>query len=195
MLVSDFILQTRAELQEKREFWKDPELLIKLQRAYVSLQFDMPYFMTSENIVIQEGKDMCYLKHKPLRGVLLRIQSQNYDFVDDENLYLETTKKVYSFVNTELLLPSVVRKKTKGFIRYKYEKTLKTDKCEIEIPLNWYKALRLLFMSEIHEKPTRNTKERNLSDYYLKRYSQEITRLRHHKTARAKNITANFQRI
>lgn len=195
MIVSDFILQTRKDLQEKKEFWNNAELLIKLRRAYISLQSDLPYFITSENVVIKEGKDVCYLTKKPLRDILLSVDNQSYAYIDDENLYKDPSNHVYSFSEKSVLFPAVFTKEVKGFIRYKYEKEILTDKCEIEIPLNWHNALRLLFMAEVHEKPTRNTKERNLSEYYLKKYKEEIFKLKHIKTATVKNVTSHFQKV
>ncbi|MFW9625380.1 MAG: hypothetical protein ACMV1K_01445, partial [Sulfurospirillum sp.] len=192
MIVSDFIVQTRMELQEKKEFWGDAELLLKLRRAYVSLQFDLPYFMTSEEVVIKEGKDRCYLDKKPLKDITLTISDKAFCFIDDENLYRYLDKDVYSFSEQELIFSKPFLKESTGFIRYKYEKEIKTDKCEIEIPLNWHKALRLLFMAEIQEKPTRNTKDRNLSEYYLQKYKEEILKLKQHKTVRAKGITSDY---
>jgi len=195
MIVSDFILQTRAELQEKAEFWKNAELLIKLRRAYISLQFDLPYFMTSEKVIIKEGKDRCYLEQKAIKDISLEIGGDAFEYSDDENLYKYPDKKLYCFENRELLFANTATRELKGTIRYKYEKEIKSFGCEIEIPLSWYKALRLLFMSEIHEKPTRNSKERNLSEYYLKKYENEVFKLKHGKKARPKNITVNYQKV
>lgn len=195
MIVSDFILQTRAELQEKKEFWHDAELLLKLRRAYISLQFDLPYFMMSEEVVIKEGKDRCYLSGKPLKDISFVLDGRAFSYIDEDNLYKYPDKDIYSFRENELIFARVFKTQSTGIIRYKHEKQIKSDKCEIEIPLNWHKALRLLFMAEIQEKPTRNSKERNLSDYYLQKYKEEILKLKHNKTVRAKNIVSDYQRI
>lgn len=195
MIVSDFILQTRAELQEKKEFWNDSELLIKLQRSYVSLQFDLPYFISSELLNIKKGKAECYLEHKALKDIYVDIAGTSYKYIDIDNLHKDRTQNFYTFIGNEILFNNVFLKDTTGIISYKYEKTLKTNKCEIEIPNNWHKALRLLFMSEIHEKPTRNTKERNLSDYYAKKYDKEVYKLKREQKAIPKNVTSNYQRI
>lgn len=195
MLASDFILQTRAELQEKKEFWSASELLIKLQRSYISLQFDLPYFISSEEVSIKEGKSECYLKHKALKDIHLLIDRIKYDYVDLENIFKPSFFKIYSFNEDKLITNQTFTKEAIVKIVYKYEKKIVNDKCEIEIPSNWFKALRLLFMSEIHEKPTRNTKERNLSEYYLKKYDTEIRKLKTQQKARAKGLTSKYQRI
>ena len=195
MKASDFILQTRADLQEKSEHWKDEELLLKLQRAYISLQFDLPFFIAKENIDIQEGTQEYYLKHTPISNISLKIDSFNIEYSLNENFYSQQKENSYTFEENILVIGFIPNFTAIGLIVYKYAKELANANCEIEIPLIYYKALRLLFMSEIHEKPTRNTKERVLSVHYINLYEKEIANLKVKQKKRAKNITSNYQRI
>lgn len=195
MKATDFILQTRIDLQEKSEHWRDEELLLKLQRAYVSLQFDLPYFIARESVAITEGVQSYYLGFTPLKNVTLSVDEQVLEFTTLENFYVRTSEKSYTFDNNMLLLGFVPTKAMDGVVVYRYAKELANINCEIEIPITHHKALRLLFLSEIHEKPTRNSKERVLSLHYLKLYEQEMLRLKVLQPMRAKNITSNYQRI
>lgn len=195
MTARDFILQTRSDLQEKSEHWKDEELLIKLQRAYVSLQFDLPCFIARQSITTIEGKQEYYLNFTPIKNITLSIDSRSLDFTTLENFYIQANENSYTFDSNLLLLGFVPSTPLVVTVVYKFAKELVTENCEIEIPILHYKALRLLFMSEIHEKPTRNTKERVLSVHYIKLYEQELMRLKVQQKIRAKNITSNYQRF
>jgi hypothetical protein len=195
MKASDFILQTRADLQEKSEHWKDEELLMKLQRSYVSLQFDLPYFITSETIAITEGKSEYYLLNEPLKNVSFSIDSTAFNFSTIDNFYISLKDKQYTFNTNRVIINHIPIKNSIGIIVYKFNKKLVTTNCEVELPAIYLKALRLLFMSDIHEKPTRNTKERNLSVHYIKLYEQEIRKLKIDQKLRPTNLTSNYQRI
>ena len=196
ILTRDFILQVKSDLQEKSEHWTVDDLLIKLQRAYISLQSDLPYFMGIEMIPIEKGKveyrlDKIFLKH-----VSFVIDGAAYDYDDIENIYTSTiSQNIYSYHNGNIFLNKLPQKDLSAKIAYKYEKKLKNANCYIEIPSNWHEALRLLFMSKIQEKPTRNTKERNLSKHYLDLYRAEINDLRKTKKAITKNVTSKYQRV
>lgn len=197
MLVKDFLLQIRTELDEKSnvKFWKDEELFFKLQRCYITLQFDLPYFINREKLFIQEGKSECYLTFTALKNISLVIDGDTYSYSDIENIFNFNEKKLYTFDDNLVLLNQTMKKDTVGLIRYRYEKELKNINCRIELPRNYFKALRFLLMSEIHEKPKLNTKERNLSEYYVKKYDKEIVKLTKFKKARVKNIRSNYQII
>ena len=197
MIAKEFIDQTRIELDEKgsKKHWNDNELFIKLQRAYVSLQFDLPYFMCSEELQIQEGKDSYDLKFVALKNIEFSIDKTPIEYSDIENIYLYKDVSRYSFDEDRLLLNFIPQKNGVGTIRYRYEKTLETMNCVIDIPQNYRRALRLLFMSEIHEKPILNTKERNLSSHYLGLYEKEIFKLGKLKKIRSKNLVSQYQII
>ncbi|MDT8337571.1 MAG: hypothetical protein RQ763_00085 [Sulfurimonas sp.] len=195
MKASDFILQTRSDLQEKSEHWKDEELLLKLQRAYVSLQFDLPCFIAKQSIAIVDGKQEYYLDYTPIKNVALSIDNRSLDFATLEFFYVRANENSYTFDKNIMLLGFMPTNAMSATIVYKYAKELATENCEIEVPNTQYKALRLLFLSEIHEKPTRNSKERVLSLHYLRLYEQEMMKLKVLQPIRAKNITSNYQRI
>jgi len=195
MRARDFILQTRTDLQEKSEHWRDEELLLKLQRAYISLQFDLPCFVARETLAITEGTTSYYLNFPPLKNISMVVDGVSLAFTTLENFYAQPCEKSYTFENQSLLLGFVPLVDTDGVVVYKHAKELANENCEVEIPITHHKALRLLFLSEIHEKPTRNSKERVLSLHYLKLYEQEMMRLKVLQPIRAKNITSNYQRI
>lgn len=197
MTAADFILQTRVELQEKAEHWKDKELFLKLQRSYVSLQFDLPYFIYSEILDIQEGKNKYNLTFKPAANLSFVIGDTPLNYVSNEYFFsTPSLSDSYTFMGDVVVLsrlthPGIIT----GAIAYKYEKNLENEQCEIEMPAQYHKALRFMLLSEIHEKPTLNTKQRNLSQYYMGLYEQEVRKLRHFQKTRPKNVTSKFQRI
>ena len=195
MKARDFILQTRTDLQEKSEHWRDEELLLKLQRAYISLQFDLPCFVARETLAITKGITSYYLNFVPLKNISMVVDGVSLAFTTIENFYAQPCEKCYTFENQSLLLGFVPLVNIEGVVVYKHAKELANENCEVEIPVTHHKALRLLFLSEIHEKPTRNSKERVLSSHYLKLYEQEMMRLKVLQPMRAKNITSNYQRI
>lgn len=195
MKASDFILQTRVELNEKTEFWNDEELLIKLQRSYLALQYDLPFFTAKESLVIEKDKDEYYLKYTPLKNVSLKIDGKTFNYTDADYFYIVDDESYYTFEADKLLLGFTPDKIMDAVIVYRHEKSLENANCNIETPSIYNKALRLLFMSEIHEKPTRNTKERNLNIHYLKLYDAELKNLRINKKMRPRNIQSNYQRI
>lgn len=195
MRASDFILQTRVELNEKTEFWNDEELLIKLQRSYLALQYDLPFFTAKESLVIEKDKDEYYLLYTPLKSIILKINAQVFDYADMDYFYVTEDTNRYTFEGNKLILGFTPSETMDATIVYRHEKYLENGNCHIETPSIYNKALRLLFMAEIHEKPTRNTKERNLNIHYLKLYDAELQNLKVNKKMRPKNIQSNYQRI
>lgn len=193
MKANDFILQTRADLQEKSQHWKNEELFVKLQRCYIALQFDLPFFITRESVAIKKDKSEYHLLNTPLKNVGLKINSIPYDYIDIENFYTSTKEIQYSFDGNKLLISSVPTADSTAEVAYRYQKALENGNCEIETPSIYNKALRFLFLSDIHEKPTRNTKERDLSVHYLKLYKQEVKEQVINKKSRPKNITSKYQ--
>lgn len=196
MLAKDFITQTRIELDEKAsEHWSNEELFIKLQRSYVSLQYDIPFFLSTETVDIKKGITEYYLTYTALKNVGMSIDGTPYTYSDIENFYLSDTPRRYTFDENRMLLYPAPLEDASAVVVYRHEKRLENENCHIELPAYQHKALRLLFMSEIHEKPTRNTKERNLSLHYLKLYEAEKVKLKVEKKMRPRNITTNYQRI
>jgi len=194
MRVSDFILQTRTDLQEKSEHWNDEDLLIKLKRAYVSLQYDLPYFIQREELSIIEGNSEYYLEYEALKNVSLIIDEQEYLFSNVENFYTVPKERTYTFMQNRLLV-STPKRDSKALIFYRHCKMIETLNCFVELPIHYHNALRLLFLSYIQEKPTRNSKERNLSLHYLKLYEKELYKLKKEQKARPKNIKSNYQKV
>jgi len=195
MRASDFILQARDDLQEKSEHWSEEGMLIKLQRAYIALQFDLPYFIVNQTLDIKEGKSEYYLTSTPLKNVMLKIAGEKFNYLDIENFYITSKKNQYTFNEDMLIINSIPVKDSAEKIVYKYQKVIETLNCEVELPVLYHKALRLLLMSEIHEKPLGNTKLRNLNTHYLKLYALEIKKLKTEQNTRPRNITSNYQKV
>jgi hypothetical protein len=195
MRAHDFIIQTRVELQEKSQHWSDDELFVKLQRSYVALQFALPFFIKKETFVIPKGSSEQYLAYAPAQNIGFSIDSVSYKYKDIGHFYVDEESGSYTLDSDRLLFYPTADKDVNGIVVYRYHEEIKTLNCEVAIPKSWYKALRLLFMSEIHEKPTRNTKERNLSTHYLKLYEMELQNLKQNQQVRPVNITSNYQRI
>jgi hypothetical protein len=193
--VSDFILETKHQLQEKsNDFWSKEEIFFQLQRAYIDIQTDMPYFVHNQAIVFDNTLSFC-LEHMPLKGLKLSIGSIEYEYCDIDNMYVDTncTYK-YSFMNKELVINTVFNE-INGFFAFKYIKELENENYYIELPLSWFTALRYLLFAYLHEKPTRNSKERNLSSYYYKMYQNALIKLKQTKQSIPKNIKSNYVRI
>ena len=90
---------------------------------------------------------------------------------------------------------SMPKKSASAEIVYKYQKELHTLNCEIELPVEYHKALRYLLMSEVHEKPTRNTKDRNLNTHYLKLYDKELFKIKSKNSLRVTSTTSKYQKV
>lgn len=196
MIAADFITQVRPDLQEKSEHWSNEELLIKLQRSYTGIQSDLPFFITKETLAIEKGISEYYLQYVPLKNVSFKMgDTRKLDYVDSENFYISDKQNIYTFDHDKVLLKFTPSNSTSSDIVYKYAKHLTNMNCHIEIPVAHHEALRLLFMSKIHEKPTRNTKERNLSTHYLNLYNGEIQKIKLGQKMRPKNNQTTYQGV
>jgi len=194
MKAIDFITQARADLQEKTEQWKDLELFVKLQRSYISLQVDLPFFITKQTLAITEGKDEYYFDFRPVKPISLFVDKKKFKYVGYEQFY--TTEPLNSYVfNEDVMHMSMPTKSASAILVYKYQKELKTLNCEIELPVEYYKALRYLLMSEIHEKPTRNTKDRNLNTHYSKLYDKELFKIDSKNSLKVRSVKSKYQRV
>lgn len=196
MIAADFITQVRPDLQEKSEHWSNEELLLKLQRSYIGIQSDLPFFITKETLAIEKGISEYYLQYVPLKNVSFKIGgTRKLDYVDSENFYISDKQNIYTFDHDKVQLKFTPIDSMSGDMVYKYGKELANANCHIEIPIAHYEALRLLFMSKIHEKPTRNTKERNLSTHYLKLYENEIQKIKIAQKMIPKNNKTTYQGV
>ena len=194
MKAIDFITQARADLQEKTEQWNELELFVKLQRSYVSLQVDLPYFIAKQKIEITEGKDEYYLDFIPVKPITFFVDKKKFNYVGYEQFYATEPKDSYVF-NEDVMQISIPTKDAMADLVYKYQKELKTLNCEIELPLLYHKALRYMLMSEVHEKPTRNTKDRNLNTHYLKLYDKELFKINTKNSLRVTSVKSKYQRV
>lgn len=195
MVVSDFILQTRDDLQEKKEQWSDESLLLKLKRAYVDMQFDLPFFIATQKLDIKKEQTEYYIENTFLKDISMQIEGRRYRYTDMENLYTSENPHTYSYHAGALHLAKEPVIDGEGKVAYKYEKNIKTDKCHIEIPANYMKALEYIFKAYIYEKPKGNSKERNLNKHYLALYQGKIKELSNRQKARAKNVQYQYQLI
>jgi len=194
MKAIDFINQARADLQEKSEQWNDLEMLVKLQRSYVSLQVDLPCFITKQTLEITEGKDEYYLDFIAVKNVSLFVENAKFKYVGEEYFYSNRLTNSYMFTQ-DIVKLSMPKKSASAEIVYKYQKELHTLNCEIELPVEYHKALRYLLMSEVHEKPTRNTKDRNLNTHYLKLYDKELFKIKSKNSLRVTSTTSKYQKV
>jgi hypothetical protein len=197
MIVSDFLKILKVDFQEKnadKEFWDNPQLLIKIIRAYNKIQNDVPYFISRENLFIKEDITQYHLKHKALEDNSLKIEKSFYKFCESEDFYLYEGQAFYTLEKEILTLTKTPIKDSTARISYKYAKEIKSENCEIELPSKYNEALRTLTLSYIYEKSKGNSKERDLSVHYLKRYQSEKLILKRSKKY-TKNITSNFQII
>ena len=195
MKAKQLITEIKADLQDKSNQWSTELLLVKLQRAYISLQNDLPYFIASEAIAITEGTQAYRLKNRPIANISFTIDDIAQSFMSREFFYKKSPQNGYTFEGRELLLSHVPTSDSDGFVVYKYEKELENENCEIELPSEYFEALRLLCMKHIHEKPTRNTKERNLSTYYLNLYKEEVKDLKLSSNIRPINVRSNYIKV
>lgn len=193
MYARDFIIQVRSDLQEKSQHWKDEELFVKLQRAYVELQYKLPFFIVNETLSIEEGKTAYRLSSRPIKNVSLKIDNTKVDYSDNDYFYAHTPLAGYTFDNRDLLLGFEPTKACDGVIYYKTTKTLDTMNCVLEIPSEQHVALEKLFKSKIYEKPVLNSKERNLSAYYLGLYNKAVDDLKKDRPTRPKNVGTRYK--
>jgi hypothetical protein len=195
MKAADFILQIRSDLQEKSEFHKDKELFLKLQRCYSSLQFDLPSFIHRETLDITEGKKEYYLEYEPIKDISLVADDCKWAYTKLDTFLNRSVSSTYTFERDILLISTLAINTSEMKISYYYDRAIETEQCDIELPSSLHKALRLLVLSEIHEKPTLNSKQRDLSMHYMSLYEREIAKQKREQKTRAKNITSKFQRI
>lgn len=197
MTAQDFISILSLDLQEtnaKEKFWDNPQLFVKLQRAYKKVQDDLPYFVSKEKLLIEEGNTKAYLKHEAIEDVSFKIDSMPYKYCENDNLYSYEDSYYYTMDRKELTLARVPEKEMQGVIAYKYAKQLETLTDEIALPSKYEEALRLLTLSYVFEKSKGNSKERDLSVHYLKRYDRETMIIRR-KRKRAKNVRSIYQKV
>ena len=191
----DFIILVQNDLQDKSEHWKREALFAKLQGSYAELQADLPFFVFNQTIDTTKDKEEYYLRHRPLQNVSCASDHVAFEFTEIENFYSLKKKNRYTFNEDVLLMRKAEKRDEIIEVTYKYAKALETLNCNVELPERFHTALRYLMMARLHEKPTLNSKQRNLSAYYLKLYETEILKLKRDKPTRVKNITSNFQRI
>lgn len=197
MLVSDLIEELKIDFQEKstdEKFWDEPQLLVKIKRAYKKIQNDIPYFISNEELLIQEGTKESLLTSESLEAISLKIDDEDYRFCEIDDLSIYKDKKYYSLAQDVLILATDVEKDSQADISYKHLKLLEDVSSKIELPSNYDEALRCLSLSYIYEKSKGNSKERDLSVHYLKRYNAEKEGLKK-KRNYTKNITSTYQII
>lgn len=194
MVARDFIEEVRVGLQEKSTHWKDRELFLKLGRAYNLLQFDLPYFTCKESIEVKQDDEEIYLTHEALKNISLHVNGVKYRYANIEHLY-HHGKHRYSFLGDKVLFTQPFLSDGKADVHYMYGRRLKTLGCVLMLPPYYMEALRLLFLSFIYEKPTINTKQRNLSAYYKKEYVMAINGIPKTIRTSPKNVKSIYQKV
>lgn len=195
MKARDFILQTRADLQEKsKEWWKDEELFIKLQRAYVALQYRLPWFTHRESLNIEEGVERYRLRYDALQNISFRIDGVRIDYAEPDYMYAQDgSTALYTFEDDTLVLGFIPGGAGAGALVYRHLAHLENANCAIELPREYHDALSLMFKHKIYEKPTRNSKERNLSTHYLNLFNKEVDDIKKNRPVRAKNTQTTYK--
>jgi len=199
MIVSDFLNQLENDIQDKstnnNKHWSIESLLLKLQDAYIDMQFDLPFFIAIKDIEIKKGQNEYYIDNVFLKDIFLLIDNRKWRYTDIDNLYLDTNSYLYSYYDKKIMLNRVPQKDNFGKLSYKYEKKLSNINCHIELPNNFKKGLEYLTKAYVYEKPIRNTKERDLNKHYLNLYKAEVYKLQNQKKIIAKNLTSKYQII
>ena len=201
MKAIDLITQVKSDLNEKREGWTEDDLLTKLQRSYITLQTDLPYFMAKENLDIQEGISEYSLLQTPIRDIGLKIDNRIFSYIDYDNFFIidrthnYSIKKKYTFDEKVLMIDFIPTVEKKLELSYRYAKVLMDKNADIETPLIYDNALRLAFLSNIHEKPIASVDYRDMSLHYKKLYQSEVDSLKSVKKINVKNIQSKFQGV
>ncbi len=197
MTAKDFILSSSYELQEKskdKKFWEDTELFIKLQRAYKTLQNDLPCFIANENIEIKEGISLYNLKHISIKGVSFFVNNKKYIEQEKEYIFQNLNdEKIYNLSHKELTVYPLPKANNNGIIAYYYIKELTNENDFITTPIEYEEALRLIYLSYVFEKAPKNSNERDLAIHYLKRYTLQVDDLKKKKSK--KSSSSSYQRI
>jgi len=197
MLAKDFILESSLELQERttnnKKFWNDKELFLKLNRAYKELQKDLPCFISNENLELKKGINLYHLKYKALKGISLEVDNIKYKLENLKYVY-NTRENIYSISNKELYIGKIPSHKAKANIVYYYFKSLTNENDYLTLPLEYMEALRLLFLSFVFEKATRDSNKRDLNIHYIKLYEQKKEEIKRYRKD-IKSINTNYQRI
>ena len=201
MKAIDLIHIVQSELNEKREGWSEDELFVKLQRSYISLQADLPFFMVKENLDIQKDISEYSLLQAPIKDIGLKIDNRIFNYIDYDNFFLidrtnnYSVDKKYTFDEKVLMIDFTPTVEKKLEISYRYAKVLLDKNDEIGTPLIYDDALRLRFLANIHEKPIASVDYRDLSLHYLKLYRSEVDLLKTKKKINVKNIRTKFQGV
>lgn len=197
MTAGDFILESSYELQEKnkdKKFWDNPELFIKLQRAYRKIQQDLPCFIANENIAIKEGTTLYHIKHIALKEISLFINGKKYIKQEKEYIFKDLKdEKLYNLENKEIVIYPTPKNDNNATVSYYYQKELINENDYITTPIEYEEALRLLFLSYVFEKSPKDMTQRDLSIHYLKRYQVTIETIKRKKTK--KSVSNSYQRI
>lgn len=197
MIAKDFILEASYELQEKskaKKFWEDPELFIKLQRAYRTIQTDLPCFIANEDIAIKEGIAIYNLKFTAIKGISFFINSKKYLEQEKENIFKKLSdEKLYNLEHKELIIYPTPKCDNDSTIAYFYQKELENENDYITTPIEFEEALRLLFLAYVFEKAPKDMTQRDLSIHYLKRYQTAMELIKRKKTT--KSTSYSYQRM
>ena len=195
MTASDFLKSMSFEIGDtNKKFWSEPELFIKLQKAYREIQNDLPCFISSEIIDIKEGIELYYLKFSSIKRIDFRVNDTKYSFEELEYINEVYQENIYSLTQKQLLINKVPLKDGIGKIKYFYLKELENENDFITTPFNYEEALRLLALSYIFEKAPKDSAKRDLSIHYLKRYRDKLDELKNKKQIK-RNQKSKYQRV
>ncbi len=201
LVASDFIDENRLLLDDstKENFksrYTDPELFAYLQGVYKKLQTDAPQFTATKKLTTKELTKEYYIHDNLLDGIKLRIDGDEFyktsllkihDLQDVYDSYY-ATKGDHIMINNYVLpdLPMI-------FTYYKIKNLVSIDS-EIELPLYYHEALRLLFLSRTLEKqPSKN--DRALAKHYYNLYRTELMSVKQSTRQKYRGLTSIHQKI
>ena len=197
MTAKDFILESSHELQEKskdKKFWEDTELFIKLQRAYRTIQQDLPCFIANADVAIKEGISLYHIKYIAIKGISFFINGKKYFEQEKEDIFKKHgDEKLYNLEHKELVIYPTPQSDNEGIVSYYYQKELENENDYITTPIEYEEALRLLYLAYVFEKAPKDMTQRDLSIHYLKRYQTAKEDIKRKKTK--KSATNSYQRI
>ena len=197
MIAKDFILESSYELQEKskdKKFWEEPELFIKLQRAYRKIQQDLPCFIANADVAIKEGISLYHIKYIAIKGISFFVNGKKYFEQEKEYIFKNLgDEKLYNLEHKELVIYPTPKSDNDGIVSYYYQKELENEYDYITTPIEYEEALRLLYLAYVFEKAPKDMTQRDLSIHYLKRYQTAMESIKRKKTK--KSASNSYQRI
>ncbi len=198
MKAIEFIEAKRDTLNEKsKEFWSEPILFFALQRAYNSLQTDVPYFLAQEDILGVKDQWKYRLEHKMIKPISVLVDGVEYRVVANSKFFkvLKIESGICTTYNHDLgISKAPFQDGEKIDIRYKYLDEIKNIDCEIKLPEHYMEALSHSFFAKVWEKnPSRDN--RVLVNAYKRDYEIEKNMLKNFGKVKSKGVRSKYKKV